>query len=281
MSEVSRSHRVGKAIVSKIFETDITFKSTFLFPDWEKEATDIRLSVHGWLVRYEGKIYLIDTGIGKGKTRASPLFNELDSPYLAHLEEEGVKPEQVDYVLVTHIHTDHVGWNTYFKDGEWRPTFPNARYVFPEEGYQFNLSEQGKAVPGYAAFVDSVLPVIEAGLADFVPATGGLIDGKFEYIPTPGHCDGHMSIRLNSEGETGLFAGDVMHNLQQIAQPQLTSVFCIDKPLSVETRLQVLDRVAQDHTLYFSTHFGGSSVGYINKRDINSEQGQFVWQPVE
>ncbi|EIC86192.1 MBL fold metallo-hydrolase [Serratia sp. M24T3] len=276
MSKDSLSHKLGKAVINKIYETDLAFNSNFLFPDWKKESSDLILSVHGWLVRHEGKIYLIDTGIGKGKKRTSPLFNDLDSPFLLRLAEQGVKPEDVDYVLMTHIHTDHVGWNTYYKDGKWQPTFPNARYVFPQEGYQYNLSDEGKAVPGYAAFVDSVLPVIEAGLADFIPAAGGVIDGKFEYISTPGHCAGHMSIRFNDEGENALFAGDVMHNLEQLPHPELVSVFCVDKPLAIATRKRILEQSAENHTLYFSSHFAGSSVGYINK-----QAGQFVWQPVE
>lgn len=276
MSAGSLSHKLGQAVVTKIYETDLVFKADFLFPDWEKEATDLTLSVHGWLVKHDGKIYLIDTGIGKGKTRASPLFNQLDSPYLLRLEEQGVKPEQVDYVLMTHIHTDHVGWNTHFKDGKWLPTFPNARYVFPQEGYEFYLTAAGRAVPGYAAFEDSVLPIVEAGLADFIPAEGGTVDGKFEYISTPGHCDGHMSIHLSVDGENGLFAGDVIHSLPQISQPDLVSVFCVDKPLAIETRKAVLEQVAGSHTLYFSSHFGGSSVGYITEQD-----SQFKWQPIE
>jgi glyoxylase-like metal-dependent hydrolase (beta-lactamase superfamily II) len=276
MSAGSISHRLGKAVVSKVYETDIAFNADFLFPEWAREAGDLTLSVHGWLVKHGGKIYLIDTGIGHGKTRASPLFNQLDSLFLQRLAELGVEPEQVDYVLTTHIHTDHVGWNTYFKDGKWLPTFPNARYVIPEESYQYNLSEKGQQVPGYAAFVDNVLPIVEAGLADFMPRSGGIIDGKFEYIATPGHCDGHMSIRFDEDGESGLFAGDVMHNVQQIVQPELVSVFCVDKPVAVETRRRVLEQVAASHALYFSSHFTGSSVGYINQ-----QQDQYVWQPVE
>ncbi|QII37655.1 MBL fold metallo-hydrolase [Rouxiella badensis] len=276
MSQQLSGHKLGTAVVSKIFETSLEFKSDFLFPQWADAAELITLSVHGWLVKNNGKIYLIDTGIGNGRKRPSPRFSDLDNPFLQRLAEQGVTPEQVDYVLITHIHTDHVGWNTSFKDGKWVPTFPNARYVFPQQSYQFFLTEQGKTVSGYAAFLDSVVPIVEAGLADFIPASGGVIDEVFEYFPTPGHCTGHTSIRLTSGGEQGLFAGDVIHNLRQIQQPQLACVFCEDKPLAEKTRLQVLEQVARDRTTYFSSHFSGSSVGTIEKR-----HERFIWQPVE
>jgi len=275
MSQTSITHALGQATVAKIFETTLEFGSTYLFPDWADDTPVVPLSVHSWLVKNEGKIYLIDAGVGKGKTRASALFNHLDNPYLERLAEQGVTPDQVDYVLMTHIHTDHVGWNTTFKDGEWQPTFPNARYVFPKEGYEFYLTEEGRAVAGYAAFADSVAPIVAAGLADFIPAAGGTVDQHFEYIPTPGHCVGHMSIRFSSEGEQGLFAGDVMHCLEQVKNPQLVSVFCVDKPLAIETRQQILEQMAQSHTLYFSSHFEGSSVGYVNR-----EGDHYRWQPV-
>ncbi|MEG3135934.1 MBL fold metallo-hydrolase [Rouxiella sp. T17] len=267
--------KVGNAVISKVYETSLGFEATTLFPKWQHAPQKVYLSVHSWLVKDEGKIYLIDTGIGKDKPRASALFNQQNHPFLEELAKHGVTPEQVDYVLITHIHTDHVGWNTVLKDGEWKATFPNARYIIPEESYQFQLSEKGKATSAQPCFKDSVLPLVEAGLVDFIPAAGGLFDGKFEYFPTPGHCTGHMSIRLNSEQQSALFAGDVMHALEQITDPQMGSMFCEDKPQADLTRIEILNQVAESNALYFSSHFGGSSVGRISKNDEG-----YVWHPV-
>lgn len=138
MSQQLSGHKLGLAVVSKIFETSLEFKSDFLFPQWTDAAELITLSVHGWLVKNNGKIYLIDTGIGNGRKRPSPLFSDLDNPFLQRLAEQGVTPEQVDYVLITHIHTDHVGWNTSFKDGKWCRLSPMRAMYFHNRAISFS-----------------------------------------------------------------------------------------------------------------------------------------------
>lgn len=189
---------------------------------------------------------LVDTGIGNGKLRASRSFDRLDTPWLARLAAAGVAPGDVTDVLLTHLHTDHVGWNTRrAADGRWVPTFPNACYVFPRAGRDLFEGPGGWARPNFDMYADSVLPVIEAGQADLVGAEGGEVLDGFVYHPTPGHSPDHMSIAFRSAGEGALFAGDVVHHPVQVRRPSWNSVFCADAAQARASRLWGLDHASE------------------------------------
>jgi glyoxylase-like metal-dependent hydrolase (beta-lactamase superfamily II) len=281
------THRIGRATVTRLPETTLTFPSpTALLPDWDPAAAAsgreglepteaVVLSVHAWLVRTERHVVLVDTGIGNGKRRASPLFDRLDTPWLARLQAAGVAPENVTHVLITHLHTDHVGWNTRrAEDGDaWVPTFPNARYLMPARGPALFESPEGRARPNYEIYADSVLPVIEAGLADLVPPEGGEVLDGFTYHPTPGHSPDHNSIAFRSAGEVALFAGDVVHHPVQIGRPEWGSVFCADAESARASRLWALAWASQEDATWFSSHFTGSSAGRVTR----SGDGGFRW----
>jgi glyoxylase-like metal-dependent hydrolase (beta-lactamase superfamily II) len=241
-----------------------------------KADASFRLSVHSWVVRTPDQLIIIDTGSGNDKERpTNPLFHRLSTPYLARLQAAGVDPAKVDYVFNTHLHVDHSGWNTVLKDGRWVPTFPNARYVLPRaerDYYASPVSHNEANVPSRGVYEDSVLPVIEAGLVDFVGPEGAHVLDLFEFIPTPGHSIGHMSIGLTSKDARAIFAGDILHHPFQVYRPDLNTVFCEFKDEAIASRAKMLNQFADTGALYLSTHFPGSSAGYVARRDHG-----FVW----
>jgi glyoxylase-like metal-dependent hydrolase (beta-lactamase superfamily II) len=285
-------YRVGGMIVTKIPERNVTMPARTLLPDWRPAAlaadaawpgnvhvdadrATLTISVHAWLVQGAGKVVLIDAGIGNGKTRAASMFDRLDTPFLGHMAALGVTPGDVTHVLNTHIHTDHVGWNTRLEHGSWVPTFPNARYVLPRAGYAYFSSRGGSAKPNYDMFADSVLPVIEAGQASFIGPSGGNPVEGFAYLPTPGHSVDHQSILLRSGGDQALFGGDVVHHPLQLLHPDWRSAFCAAPGQALASRRWALNYAAAQHTLFLSSHFAGSSAGIVSRQG-NAYQWQFL-----
>lgn len=287
-------YRIGDITVEKIEEQALrSVDPCFLYPHLERAAFDpacrdlaledleasrqeVRLSIHSWLVRTRDKIVLVDTGSGNDKERPrNPSFHMQSLDFLERLAGAGVRPEDVDYVINTHLHVDHSGWNTVLHNGRWAPTFPKARYLFPQvevEHYGGTAGQNDANWHSLGVFQDSVLPVIEAGLVDQVEPRGGEILQGFEFIPTPGHSIGHMSIRLVSGEESALFGGDVLHHPLQIYNPGWNTVFCEFHDEAQDSRQRVLESVADSGALYFSTHFPGTSAGRIRRRETG-----FAW----
>ncbi len=252
---------------------------TLTASDLEPSRDALVLSVHTWVVRTPRHLILIDTGSGNDKERpTNPLFHRQNLPYLERLDQAGVDPEAVDFVFNTHLHVDHSGWNTRLVNGKWIPTFPNARYVFPkaERDYYSSPTSHNEAnLPSLGVYEDSVLPVIEAGLVDFIAPEGGKYLDIFEFIPTRGHSTGHMSIGLTSGGETAIFAGDVLHTALQLARPDVNSVFCEFAADAQDSRQRLLKRAAETRALYLSSHFPGSSAGFVA-----ADGDRFTWRYV-
>jgi glyoxylase-like metal-dependent hydrolase (beta-lactamase superfamily II) len=225
------------------------------------------MSVHSWLIRTPHHTILVDTCCGNAKNRpGSPHFHQLDAPYLDRLRSAGVQPEDIDYVLCTHLHVDHVGWNTRLVDGRWIPTFPNAKYVFSREELGFwdlpkhaHLPEEARDV-----FTDSVLPVIAAG-QDHVVSMSDQLSDSLLIEPAPGHTPGHIMLRLLSAHDEGVFIGDVMHHPIQVYRPTWNSQFCMDPEQAVVSRMRVLNHCAEKNCLMFPAHFGVPHVGRIRK----------------
>lgn len=286
-------HRVGDVTVTRIPELLLrSFKTTDLVPDWQPTIADrfdawmvpdcldeahahVVISTHSWLVRAPEYTAIVDTAVGNDKPRTIAAFDHLHEPFLDHLAAAGVAPEDVDYVLLTHLHTDHVGWNTRLVGGRWQPTFPNARYLMPQpdlDRVRALVAKEGEASPKVALYFDSILPVLDAGQAELIGAAGGPALDGFAFHPTPGHCAGHMSISLSSGGERGFFAGDVMHHPIQVAWPDWSSVFSEDHARGRASRLWALDHMASTGALVFTSHFPGSSVGRVARAD-----GDYAW----
>jgi glyoxylase-like metal-dependent hydrolase (beta-lactamase superfamily II) len=216
------------------------------------------LPVQSYLVRSRRHTILIDTCIGCGKSsRAVPAWHNLSAAtWLASLEAAGVRPEAVDYVLCTHLHLDHCGWNTRRLDGRWVPTFPNARYVISRTEYEAAAADDD------SVFQENVLPVVAAGQAAIVEADFAL-DDEVWLEPTPGHTPGHVAVHLASQGARAVMCGDIMHTPLQVAEPGWTPNFDHDRGQSTATRKRFLDAHCETDTLVLTAHFPAPSVGRV------------------
>lgn len=227
-------------------------------------------STHSWLVQSPNFTLLVDTASGNDKERPNkPLFHHLQTDFLAQLERAGVTPESVDYVLLTHLHVDHVGWNTRLVDGQWRPTFPNATYFFSQteaEFYGDPHSDSPAVVENRQVFADSVQPIIDAGQFQLVPPGGGEVLEGISFTPTPGHSIDHMSVSIRSQGEEAFFAGDLLHHPLQVYYPELNSTYCDFAGPARASRLWALNHAAEKQVTWFSTHFADSSVGRVTRQ---------------
>jgi glyoxylase-like metal-dependent hydrolase (beta-lactamase superfamily II) len=184
----------------------------------------------------------------------------MQTDYLSRLRRAGVHPEEVDYVFCTHMHVDHVGWNTHLKDGQWVPTFPHARYLFHQTEWEYwktSTDDNQGQVMG-----DSVQPIIDAGLADMVSSDFVIEDGIY-LAPTPGHTPGHCSVHLHSNGGHGVITGDMIHHPWQIAEPYRTSRACTNPEQAVQTRTDFVHKYADTATLILGTHFAPPTALHI------------------
>ena len=232
----------------------------------EAESGLLVMSSHSFVLRTGRHTILVDTCVGNDKERPGhPRWHRRDGTWLADLARAGVPPETVDFVLCTHLHVDHVGWNTRLVDGRWVPTFPNARYLFGRREYEYcaATTARGPAAPGsYGAFADSVLPVMQAGQAELV-ADDHELDATVRFEPAPGHTPGTVVIHVDSEGRRGLFSGDVFHHPAQIARPAWSSRFCVDPVQSRQTREALAARLADTDTLLLAAHFPAPTAGRV------------------
>lgn len=279
----SKTYNVGNVEVTRISESIIdSFTAASLLPDWNlltgrqkmalsgsMEAKSL-LSNHTWLVKTRKHTILIDTGAGNDKDRPfTPYFDHLNLPYLENLSNAGIKPEDVDYVLMTHLHVDHVGWNTRLSNGEWIPTFPNAKYVFSKEEYGYYKDPAHHNDRNKTSVIvqkDSVLPIVEAGLAEMICIDGTEFIEGLSFKPTPGHSIDHSSITLSSCGENALFSGDIFHNPIQVCYPELNSIFDAFADQARSSRLWGVEYAAEHHATVFSSHFPESSAGLVIRR---------------
>ena len=276
---------VGQARIARVEETYLpVYRPRDIFPEYtERIAAEhahwmapyhydpdqdlIKLSVHSWLLKIGKMNILIDCCCGNNKRRPTrPLWNMLDTPYLERLAAAGARPEDIDYVMCTHLHHDHVGWNTQLRDGSWVPTFPNACYVISKpdfEYYQKLDADPDKAEPvEFGTFRECVLPVIEAGRADLVAGPHRLNE-HIEIVPAPGHSAGHVVFRLESQGARAVFIGDVLHHLMQVYYPHWNFPKNSDVEQARQSRRMVLELAASTGALVFPGHVGAPFAGYI------------------
>jgi glyoxylase-like metal-dependent hydrolase (beta-lactamase superfamily II) len=216
---------------------------------------DMGSRIQTWIVRTPRHTVLIDTGVGNDKIRhETDLWNKRRGGYLDDLRAAGVTPEQVDLVLCTHLHVDHVGWNTRLVDGRWVPTFPKARYVFPGGEWDFWKHEYEAGREKSGCIADSVVPVVEAGQATMVDSTYR-IDPWLSYEPWVGHTPEHVAVRVHTSAGDAVFSGDLMHRVVQVAEPQWSSIFCYDAKQAAKTRKAFVERHAASGDLVLPAHF--------------------------
>ncbi|WP_067840433.1 MBL fold metallo-hydrolase [Nocardia lijiangensis] len=222
----------------------------------------VQVAMQTWALRSEGRIILVDTGIGNGKTRpAVEAWDHLDLGYLANLAAAGIAPEDVNLVINTHLHVDHVGWNTRLVDGQWVPTFPNATYLMPRADYEhWNPANNPNITGGVNenVFEDSVAPVHAAGQVQLWE-TEYVVDANLTLRAAPGHTPGSSVLVLTSGSDKALFAGDLVHTPLQIAHPEHNSCFCEDPAAARATRLRLLGWAADHTALVLPAHFSGHS----------------------
>jgi glyoxylase-like metal-dependent hydrolase (beta-lactamase superfamily II) len=233
-----------------------------LVPDHrEPDGGRAVLALQTWVVRGGGRTVLVDTGVGNGRERpGNPLFHRRQGNFLDRLERAGIRPEDVDVVVNTHLHGDHVGWNTRDADGEWVPAFPRARYLLPAaDDHHFGPAGGygGGARPDdRLVYEDSVAPVHRAGQAVVWEDTYR-IDEHLVLEAAPGHTPGSSVLRLESRGERAVFVGDLLHSPVQILHPDCSSCFCLDPGQAAKTRLRMLQRAAEERELVVPAHFSG------------------------
>jgi glyoxylase-like metal-dependent hydrolase (beta-lactamase superfamily II) len=233
----------------------------WLVPDFADADGRARMSVHALVIESPGRRILVDTCVGNDKLRPTiPGWDRRQGSFLADLAAAGFPAESIDTVLCTHLHVDHVGWNTRLERDRWVPTFPNARYLFCERELAYWNEHDDRAFGDVMG--DSVRPVLEAGLVDLVQADHG-VSPEVKLEPTPGHTPGHVSVRLRSRGEQAVVTGDLMHHPVQCAFPEWASRADVDPALAQRTRRRFLERSAQTSELVFGTHFAGASAGRV------------------
>ncbi len=267
---------IGSATVQRIEESYLAaYDARTFFPDWDDAAATrhaawlaphhydpasgcLKLSIHSWLLTLGGKRILIDTCVGNQKVRpARPRWNGMETPWLQRLAAAGVRPDQIDMVMCTHLHADHVGWNTRLEDGRWVPTFAKATYVFSRADYDhYAALDADPATPvNHGSFRDSVQPVVEAGLARMVTGPVALDDG-LRIGPAPGHTPGTVTIELESRGEKALFCGDIVHHAIQIHHPDWNSFACEDAEGARRSRRAMLAQCADSGARMLPCHMG-------------------------
>ncbi|MEV6400667.1 MBL fold metallo-hydrolase [Streptomyces sp. NPDC051907] len=243
---------------------DVVARHDWLRPDFADHDGVPRLHSQTFGLEAGGLRVLVDTGIGNGKTRANPAWHHLQTDYLDRLTAAGFPPDSVDLVVLTHLHTDHVGWNTRRVNGEWVPTFPNARYITSRAEREF-WAEYDMDEARTQMFDDSVIPVEDAGLLDAVdvPDQGADVAPGLRLLPTPGHTPGHIAVQISSQGETALITGDCIHHPVQFAHPAIGSCVDIDPDQAEATRRGLLDMLADTGALVLGTHFPAPTAGRV------------------
>jgi glyoxylase-like metal-dependent hydrolase (beta-lactamase superfamily II) len=228
-----------------------------LVPDHVDETlSTINLTVQAFLLQVDGLNILIDTCIGEDKKRPHRPDWDLrqDTGFLGRLEAAGVAAEAVDIVFCTHLHADHVGWNTQWTDGRWVPTFPKARYLIGRA--EFEHWDERRSL-NHGAFNDSVLPVVESGQVDLVDDGYEVARGMI-LMPLHGHSIGQMGLLIDRGDTKALFCGDAIHSPVQIVRPEWASAFCHDPAAAVALRERLLGEMAEDRRLLVPAHFRGS-----------------------
>jgi glyoxylase-like metal-dependent hydrolase (beta-lactamase superfamily II) len=270
--------RIGKVTITRIVELEAAGGTRFLLPDATPEALAphrwlrphfvdergrLRMSVHALVVDTPDRRIMVDTCIGNDKERSIPAWSRLHGPFLDDLAAAGFPPDSIDTVLCTHLHVDHVGWNTTLVGERWVPTFPRARYLMGRGELAYWQSRR-EHDDHRRAFGDSVEPVLDAGLADLVETDHRLCD-EVSLVPTLGHTPGHVSVRVASQGDEALITGDFVHHPCQMARLDWASTVDHDVQQAIRTRREVFERLAGTATVLLGTHFATPSAGRVER----------------
>jgi glyoxylase-like metal-dependent hydrolase (beta-lactamase superfamily II) len=280
---MSLSFSVGDLTIHRVIEQETSFLPALdMFPGltpellaenraWLREAKALDdadvliLCFQSYIIRTPHHTILVDSCIGNDKPRPGrPKWHmKSDDSYMRGLAAAGIAVTDIDYVMCTHLHVDHVGWNTRLENGRWVPTFPKARYVFARSEYDYWHAQNAKTpVP---PFEDSVLPVVEAKKAEIVGHDFAIGD-HVRIVPTPGHTPGHVAFAFGKSKDAAVFSGDLMHSPLQTRDPELSPKFDVDPTQSAATRRRFLERYCDTETLCCTAHFPSPSAGRIRRK---------------
>jgi glyoxylase-like metal-dependent hydrolase (beta-lactamase superfamily II) len=232
----------------------------WLYPNYVTPEGALRLSIHALLVEAPGLRLVVDTCIGNDRPRRFIGRQPLATDFLKHMAEAGWERDSVDAVVCTHLHVDHVGWNTMLEGETWAPTFPRARYLIGRKEYEHWMAEGDEEQQ--VILSDSIAPIFEAGLADLVDMDHRLTP-EIRLVPTAGHTPGHVSVAIESGGQKALITGDFMHHPSQIARPDWCPPFDHDTTASTATRKAMIEDLADGPVLVIGTHFAAPTAGHI------------------
>ena len=265
--------QVGTVTVTKVVErelpvplegllqgvpADAVSSRPWLVPEFCSDEATARLSIHGLVVDTGDRRILVDTCMGDGRENLTEL-PDTEGSFIENLGAAGYAVDDIDTVVCTHLHFDHVGWNTRLDEsGNWVPTFPHARYLFG----RVEWDHWQTATSDYLNLVDTVQPVVDAGLADLVETDHRVCD-EVRLVPSPGHTPGHVCVVIESGGETAVITGDMAHHPIQFALPDLAMPADSDSGLAAKTRRVFVDDRVHDRALVIGTHFGGATAGHI------------------
>ena len=247
--------RIGEVIVTRVAEQIITMAAADMFPSATEEALRrhaewaqpwavdaggrLQLSIHALCINEGGRKIIVDTCFGPGPLPAVMKSLAATEPFLTYLSDAGFARRDVDLVICTHLHVDHVGWNTIMEEGRRVPTFPNARYLVSRVEFE-HWDETFRQEPDLtmaAIFRDSVVPLVDHGVVDLVD-TDYQVSPSVQFVSTPGHSPGHVSVQITSNGESALITGDCTHSPLQFAEPGWFSKVDTDTDLSGSTRAE-------------------------------------------
>ena len=268
--------QIGTVKITRVIEMETTGGSRFILPDATRDACkpigwmqphfmdeqgNLIMSVHALIVDTGKYRIVVDTCIGNDKERNIPTWSHLQTDFLQQLTAAGYPRESIDYVLCTHLHVDHVGWNTMLVDGEWLPTFPNARYLIGETEWRYWDANEDESQYG-PVLADSVRPVVDAGLVELV-ATDHQLCTEVSLQSTPGHTPGHVSIKIESAGQSALITGDCIHHPVQMTRTDWCSSADYDQSQGRWTRENLLAELVDQDTLVIGTHFATPTAGHV------------------
>jgi glyoxylase-like metal-dependent hydrolase (beta-lactamase superfamily II) len=272
----------GDISVTRIVEMEIPMLgATEFFPDWDPRAVEahtdwmvprhfdpvsgkVVVNIQAFLIRTPHHTILVDTCVGNHKPRNRDMFNDQVFPWMDNFRAAGVTPEDIDFVLCTHMHVDHVGWNTKLEDGRWVPTFPNAKYIFSRTELDFWMqqSEQDQLTRTGDYIADSVIPILEAKRELIVDMDYAIEDG-LTLEPLPGHTPGMVGLNVTSGGDQAILCGDMMHHMIQCHIPDWSTIACADQTAARVTRKAFLDRYADRDVTIIPSHFPNPTAGFI------------------
>ncbi len=268
-----KSINLGSLTIENVIETIGLHKPDFLFPELKRnqfeeqfkwlipdfvdmKSNNLIMVFQSYVIKTKNSNILVDTCVGNDKCRNNrPFWHKQRTPYLNKLKELGLNPLDIDYVMCTHLHADHVGWNTKLENNQWVPTFPNAKYIFSKKEYEFwknkiNINKE----TNHGSFQDSVLPIIELGNYELV-SSDFAIEDYLSFESAPGHTPGNLIINLFSDNNRAVLCGDTIHHAIQLSYPKISSRFCEDPIQSSITREKLLNKLCDTGTIILPAHF--------------------------